>query len=73
MKYLLDTNVVSEFRKPQPNTAVIAWVARVNPATIYLSVITIGEIHSLLPVSCMVVLFSSHVTQQTLRLLASKC
>lgn len=44
MKYLLDTNVVSEFRKPQPNAALIAWVAQVNPATAYLSVITIGEL-----------------------------
>jgi len=44
MNYLLDTNVVSEFRKPQPNAGVIAWVARVNPATTYLSVITIGEL-----------------------------
>jgi tRNA(fMet)-specific endonuclease VapC len=44
MNYLLDTNVVSEFRKPQPNAALLAWLAQVNPATTYLSVITIGEL-----------------------------
>jgi tRNA(fMet)-specific endonuclease VapC len=44
MKYLLDTNVISELisRRPDPN--VIAWIDRLDPDTVYLSVITIGEI-----------------------------
>lgn len=44
MKYLLDTNVISELisRRPDPN--VISWIDGLDPDTVYLSVITIGEI-----------------------------
>lgn len=44
MRYLLDTNVISEFRKPQPNRTVIDWLNGIDPETVYLSVITIGEL-----------------------------
>lgn len=44
MRYLLDTNVVSEFRRLEPNPGVLDWLNRVNPETVYLSVITIGEV-----------------------------
>ena len=42
--YLLDTNVVSEFRKPRPHGAVVAWIARANDADLYISAVTFGEI-----------------------------
>jgi predicted nucleic acid-binding protein len=44
VKYLLDTNVVSELVAKQPNPGVVGWVDSIDPETAYLSVITIGEI-----------------------------
>jgi tRNA(fMet)-specific endonuclease VapC len=44
MKYLLDTNVISELVAKQPNPNVTTWVDTLAPETVYLSVITIGEI-----------------------------
>jgi predicted nucleic acid-binding protein len=44
MTYLLDTNIVSELRKPQPNSNVLAWYSTVRSAELFLSALTIGEI-----------------------------
>ena len=44
MTYLLDTNVVSEIRRKQPDANVLAWLAGVDPAAIHLSVLTLSEI-----------------------------
>ncbi|HEX9115318.1 MAG TPA: type II toxin-antitoxin system VapC family toxin [Anaerolineae bacterium] len=44
MRYLLDTNVISELIARQPNAQVVAWIDSLDPTTVYLSVITIGEI-----------------------------
>jgi predicted nucleic acid-binding protein len=44
--YLLDTNVVSELRRPRPHGAVVAWLESVTDADLYLSVVTIGEIQA---------------------------
>lgn len=44
MKYLLDTNVISELIAKQPNPNVVDWVDSLDPDDVYLSVITIGEI-----------------------------
>ena len=44
MSYLLDTNVISEVRKPQANPHVRAWFASVPGESLYLSVLTVGEI-----------------------------
>lgn len=44
--YLLDTNVVSELRKPRPHGAVLAWLESVDDAQLYLSAVTVGEIQS---------------------------
>lgn len=44
MTLLLDTNVVSELRKRQPDRNVLAWYATVRSADLFLSVLTIGEI-----------------------------
>ncbi len=44
MSYLLDTNVLSELRRRQPNPGVVEWFS-VRPATtLYLSVLTLGEL-----------------------------
>ena len=44
--YLLDTNVVSELRKPKPHGAVLAWLQSVDDAQLFLSAVTIGEIQA---------------------------
>jgi toxin FitB len=44
MSFLLDTNVVSEWIKPQPNAAVIAWLDEVDEDRVFLSVITLTEL-----------------------------
>ena len=44
MTFLLDTNVVSEIRKPRPNPNVQTWLASVPEADLYLSVLVVGEI-----------------------------
>ena len=44
MPYLLDTNVISEQTKPQPNPNVLAWLDDHGVGETYLSVITLGEI-----------------------------
>ena len=42
--YLLDTNVVSELRKPKPHGAVLAWFEALADEQLHLSAVTIGEI-----------------------------
>lgn len=44
MNYLLDTNVISELISKQPDKKVVEWLDCLDPNTVYLSVITIGEI-----------------------------
>ena len=44
MSFLLDTNVVSEWVKPQPNPGVIAWLADADEDRIFLSVVTLTEL-----------------------------
>ena len=44
MSYLLDTNVISEIRKPNANAGVAAWFAGVSSDELYLSVLVVGEI-----------------------------
>jgi len=45
VRYLLDTNVISELVARQPDPAVLAWIEALDQTVVYLSVITIGEIH----------------------------
>lgn len=44
--YLLDTNVVSELRKPKPHGAVLAWFEALEDTQIHLSAVSIGEIQA---------------------------
>jgi predicted nucleic acid-binding protein len=44
--YLLDTNVVSELRRPRPHGAVVAWLTSVADDRLFLSAVTIGEIQA---------------------------
>ena len=42
--YLLDTNVISETRKPLPHPAVLAWINSVSVSEMFLAAITMGEL-----------------------------
>src|SRR5260370_36031295 len=42
--YLLDTNVVSETRKKRPDRGVTAFLAAADSATLFLSVLTVGDL-----------------------------
>lgn len=44
MKHLIDTNVLSELRRHDPNRNVVRWVAERPATTLYLSVLTLGEL-----------------------------
>ena len=46
MAFLLDTNVVSELRRPSPHGAVLAWLQSVEDADLHLASVTIGEIQA---------------------------
>ena len=45
-KYLLDTNVISELRKPRPHGAVVAWLSDQEDEQLYLSAVTMGELQA---------------------------
>ena len=44
MSFLLDTNVLSDLRKPRPNPALVQWFSEQDADDLFVSVITIGEI-----------------------------
>jgi toxin FitB len=44
MRYLLDTNIVSEISKRTPNSGVLAWFDAAEGSDLAISVITLGEI-----------------------------
>lgn len=45
-KYLLDTNVVSETRKPRPHGAVMQWLSGLEVGRTFLSAVTLGELQA---------------------------
>lgn len=44
--YLVDTNVVSELRRPRPHGAVLEWIAGVPADQLFVSAVTVGEIQA---------------------------
>lgn len=46
IRYLLDTNVISELRKTKPHGAVVAWLQTLTVEQIFLSAVTIGELQT---------------------------
>lgn len=44
MSYLIDTNVLSELRRRDPNVNVVRWLEGRPATTLYLSVLTLGEL-----------------------------
>lgn len=54
MNFLLDTNVISEWVKPQPDRNVVSWLAEVDEDRVFISVISFAEIRhgiELMPIS----------------------
>ncbi len=43
-RFLLDTNVVSELRKPKPHGGILAWFGGLREDQVYISAVTIGEL-----------------------------
>jgi predicted nucleic acid-binding protein len=44
--YLLDTNVISELRRPRPHGAVVAWLEGVADHDLHLAAVTLGELQA---------------------------
>ncbi len=44
MSFLLDTNVLSEARRKRASPQVTSWFQRVDPTSLHISVLTLGEI-----------------------------
>lgn len=44
--FLLDTNVISELRKPKPHGAVVAWLTATEDSHLFVSAMTLGEIQA---------------------------
>lgn len=44
MNFLLDTNLISEWIKPNPNAGVVSWLASADEDRIYVSVVTLAEL-----------------------------
>jgi predicted nucleic acid-binding protein len=44
--YLLDTNVVSELRRPRPHASLIAWLSGIAVEQLFISAVTLGELQA---------------------------
>jgi predicted nucleic acid-binding protein len=44
--FLLDTNILSELMRPRPEAKVTGWIAAQNIETLFLSVVSIGELET---------------------------
>jgi toxin FitB len=45
MRFLLDTNAVSEWVKPRPNPGLIGWMEAADEDRIFISVVSLAELH----------------------------
>ena len=44
--YVLDTNVVSELRRPRPNPAVVGWLSGTTAGQIFIAAVSFGELQA---------------------------
>lgn len=44
--FLLDTNIISELRKPRPHGALVEWIRRQRSQDLFISAVTCGEIQA---------------------------
>jgi toxin FitB len=61
LSYLVDTNAISELRRKKPDPNVVDWFAKRSASSLFLSVLTLGEIRKGI---------EKHANHQTRRLLA---
>jgi toxin FitB len=71
--YLLDTNVVSELRKPRPHGAVLAWLESIDDAQLHLSAVTVGEIQAGIEMTRMQDADKANELEAWLELVAGAC
>jgi predicted nucleic acid-binding protein len=45
MSFLLDTNAISEWVKPQPNRGLMGWMEAADEDRIFISVVSLAELH----------------------------
>ncbi len=45
-RFLLDTNVVSELRKPRPPGGVVSWLKKQDEEQLFLSAVSLGELQA---------------------------
>jgi predicted nucleic acid-binding protein len=44
MRYLLDTNIISDIAKPAPSESLLAWMSEQNDDDLFISALTVAEI-----------------------------
>jgi hypothetical protein len=44
--YLLDTNIISELRRPRPHAGLVAWLSSIAPEQVFISAVTLGELQA---------------------------
>ena len=44
MPWILDTNVISEFRKPRPDNRIVQFIAETPLEELYISIVTLAEV-----------------------------
>ena len=44
MRYLLDTNIISNFTKPTPSSSLVAWMAEQADEDLFISSLTVAEV-----------------------------
>ena len=44
MRFLIDTNVISEWVKPHPDIGVVSWLAEVDEDRVFISVVSLAEL-----------------------------
>jgi toxin FitB len=44
--YLLDTNIISELRRPRPHAGLLAWLSSIAPEQVFISAVTLGELQA---------------------------
>lgn len=45
MRYLLDTNILSNITKPEPSVSLLTWMAEQADADLFIASLTVAEIH----------------------------
>lgn len=45
IRYLLDTNIISEVTKPRPSARLLGWLEEQEDDSLFISTLTLGEIH----------------------------